>query len=122
MKVWTVFKHKYINSQNVGAVSFPTVLGRRRGDDVGRFLGYKTSLTAAGGSAGAKCRAGGLLLASPLLILCLILPSCKTPPAERFAPSSARRQDRACRCLCPGRAAQALVLKALSSVIGVEIP
>lgn len=35
----------------------------------GFFLGYKSSLAAAGGSAGAECRAGGLLPAFPCLAL-----------------------------------------------------
>lgn len=30
MKVWAIFKHKSRNSQNVGAVFFLIVLGRRR--------------------------------------------------------------------------------------------
>lgn len=69
MKVWAIFKHKSRNSQNVGAVFFLIVLGRRRGDGGGCFLGYTSSLTAAGGSAGAECWAGRLLPSFPRLIL-----------------------------------------------------
>lgn len=68
-KVWAVFKHKSRNSQNVSAVFFLTVLGRRGGDDGGEGLGYKSSLAAAGGSARAECRAGRLLPAFPCLAL-----------------------------------------------------
>lgn len=88
----------------------------------GGCLGYKSSPAVAGGSAGAKCRTGGAAPCFPLPSSCVSSFSAAKCLLQRgLAPHSAQRQDRAGRCLCPGRATRALVLKSLSP-IDVEIP